>query len=577
MRPARPEKSNRARALLFSLTLVFPSSVSAAERFDLLLINGKVLDGSGNPWRRADVGIKAGRIAAVGRLPTSDAQRVVDLEGKFVAPGFIDMHSHADGPSGEKDGLRSENPKRRGALNLVSQGITTVVVNQDGGSPESIAKQRRTLEDRGTGPNVILLVGHNTIRLAALGDDYKRGATPSEVEHMVELLRQGIAEGAYGMSAGLEYVPERWSETSELVSLLSELRETGGVYVVHERASGADPMWFLPSRDPAGPPTMLDSIREAIAIAEATGVPTVATHVKVRGADYWGSNGAIIQLIRTARSRGVEIWLDQYPYSTTGSDGRTVLIPPWALEWDRWDATGTQDAEERDYAALLRSALSDDSFRERLERDIRREITRRGGADGIFLFEYPDASQVGRSLEQFAAARGVSPVEAAIVLQLEGFPDRPGGARLRGFSLAELDVEPLAAQPFTLTASDAGVALVEENLPVHARFYGTFPRKIRRYAIERGVLTVADAVRSSTSLPAQVLRLHDRGLIRAGLVADLIVFDLDRIRDRATFTEPHQFSEGIDLVLVAGTAVVEDGRLTEALPGRVITLEQSSF
>ena len=543
-----------------------------------------MLDGTGNPWRYADVGIRDGRIVAVGRLsasvPDTVADRVVDVAGKIVAPGFIDIHSHADGPGGERNGLRSPDPNKRAAPNLVSQGITTLVVNQDGGSPTSIAEQKAALDELGTGPNVILMVGHNTIRRAALGDDFRRTATPTEVARMVELLRQGVADGAYGMSAGLEYVPGRWSDTEEVLTLVGALSASGGVYVVHERASGADPMWFLPSQHAAGPPTMLDNVRETIQIAEATGVPTVATHIKVKGADYWGSSGAIINLMRTARARGVEVWLDQYPYATSGSDGSTTLIPPWALDVDRWGESSAdpgQRSELRDYAALLQAVLDDEAARTDLELDVRREIVRRGGADQIFIFEYPDPTQVGLSLEQFADARGVDTVEAAILLQLEGFSSRPGGARLRGFSLSEIDVEALAGEPYTLTASDAGIAMVDEELPVHARFYGTFPRKIRHYAIDRGVLSVANAVRSSTSLPAQVLRLPDRGLVREGMIADVVVFDLDRIRDRATFTEPHQFADGIELVLVGGEAVVQDGRLTGALPGRVITLDDSVF
>ena len=552
-------------------------STLAADDYDLLLVGGRVLDGTGNPWRYADVGIKDGRIVAVGRLSGAAADRVIDVVGKIVAPGFIDMHSHADGPGGEGSGLRAADPHRRSAPNLVSQGITTVVVNQDGGSPLSIARQRATLENLGSGPNTILLVGHNSIRREVLGPDFRRLATDDEVQRMAAMVRQGIAEGAYGLSAGLEYVPGRWSDTAEVLSLVSTLTDTGGVYIVHERASGADPMWYLPSQHDPGPPTMLDNIVETIHIAESTRVPTVATHIKVKGADYWGSSGAIINLMRTARARGVEIWLDQYPYTTTGSDGSTVLIPPWALGYDRWGEGGDEDTADPDYAARLREVLDDDALRADLGRDVRREIARRGGAEQIFVFEYSDPTQVGKSLAQLARDRGVDSIEAAILLQLEGFATRPGGARLRGFSLAEVDVEALAAEPYTLTASDAGVAVVEDELPVHARYYGTFPRKIRRYAIELGALSVAQAVRTSTSLPAQVLRLNDRGLVREGLVADLVVFDLETIRDRATFSEPHQFAEGVEWVLVGGQAVVEEGRLTGALPGRVITLADSAF
>ncbi len=522
------------------------------EPFDLMLVGARVVDGTGNPWYYADVGIEGDRIVAVGQLEGATATRIVDATGKLIVPGFIDLHSHADDAGSGPTGLRSEDPWRRAAPNLVAQGITTVVVNQDGGSPPiPIAHQRAELETAGFGPNVILMVGHNTIRGMALGEDYRRGATAEEIDRMRELLRAGMEQGAYGLTAGLEYIPGRWSDTDELLALVSELKPFGGVYIVHERASGADPMWYVPSRDPPGPPTMLDNIIEAIEVAEQTRVPTVATHIKVRGADFWGSSGAIISLIERARARGVEIWADQYPYTTTGSDGNTVLIPDWVLEADRWEALLTTE----------NSAL---------ERDIAREITRRGGAENIFIFEYPDADAVGKSLRQFAQERGVSFVEAAILLQLEGFPDRPGGARLRGFSLAELDVEAMMAQPWTVTASDAGIA-VEGDGPVHARFYGTFPRKIREYAIERGIITVEHAVRSSTSLPAQILRLSDRGIIREGFRADIVILDEEALRDTATFIDPYQFPVGVDHVLINGQFVVEDGLVTGALPGVIIT------
>ena len=478
--------SGAALALTIVLSVATCGSTLAADGYDLLLVGGRVLDGTGNRWRYADVGIKDGRIAAVGRLRAAPADRVIDVAGKIVAPGFIDMHSHADGPGGERSGLRAADPHKRSAPNLVSQGITTVVVNQDGGSPLSIAAQRATLEDLGIGPNAILLVGHNSIRREVLGADFRRLATDDEVQRMAAMVRQGIADGAYGLSAGLEYVPGRWSDTAEVRSLVSTLTETGGVYIVHERASGADPMWYLPSQHEPGPPTMLDNIVETIDIAESTGVPTVATHIKVKGADYWGSSGAIINLMRTARARGVEVWLDQYPYATTGSDGSTVLIPPWALGYDRWGEGGGEERADPDYSAALREVLGDDLRRADLVLDIQREIARRGGAEQIFIFEYADPTQVGKSLGQLARDREIDTVEAAILLQLEGFPTRPGGARLRGFSLAEVDVEALSAEPYTLTASDAGIAVVEEELPVHARYYGTFPRKIRTLRYRAG-------------------------------------------------------------------------------------------
>ena len=308
------------------------ATVAAQEpAFDILLRGGRVLDGTGNPWYRADVGIRGGRIARVGDLADATAGRVIELDGRYVVPGFIDIHSHADQGLDEAGDAGSEGARRRAAPNLVSQGVTTVVVNQDGRSPWPIADQRARLESRGHGPNAALMVGHNTIRAMALGDDVMRPSTPAEVERMTELVEQGMAEGAYGLSAGLEYFPGIWSETSELFPLVEAAGRGGGLYIVHERSSGMTPMWFWPSQDDPGPPIMIETIIEDIEVAERTGVTTVATHIKARGSDFWGAGRALVDLIERARARGVPIWADQYPYNTTGSDGSTVLLPPLDL------------------------------------------------------------------------------------------------------------------------------------------------------------------------------------------------------------------------------------------------------
>ncbi|MCZ0934709.1 MAG: amidohydrolase family protein [Gemmatimonadetes bacterium] len=562
------------RALLFAAVLGVPHVATAAAQepaFDILLRGGRVLDGTGNPWFRADVGIRGGRIARVGDLADAAADRVIELDGRYVVPGFIDIHSHADQGLDAEGDAGSEGARRRAAPNLVSQGITTVVINQDGGGPWPIADQRGRLESRGHGPNAALMVGHNTIRRMALGDDFMRPSTPAEVQRMTEMVEQGMAEGAYGLSAGLEYVPGIWSETSELFPLVEAAGRSGGIYIVHERSSGMTPMWFWPSQDDPGPPTMIQTVLEDIEVAERTGVTTVATHIKARGADFWGAGRALVDLIERARARGVPIFADQYPYNTTGSDGNTVLLPRWIFPGGgpggRPGGQGTVD-----YAAVLRYALSDPERGERVRLDIAHEISRRGGPENLVIMDHPDETLVGRTVAELAAEWDAFPVEVAIRLQLEGDRARPGGARVRGFSLSEIDVEEFSAHPWLVTASDAGISLPGDG-PVHARFYGTFPRKIKRYAMDLGILSAESAVRSMTSLPAQVMGLRDRGLIREGLVADIAVLDMDELQDNATFFEPHQYPSGVDYVLVGGTFVVDDGELTWALPGAVLTPE----
>jgi N-acyl-D-amino-acid deacylase len=440
-----------------------------------------------------------------------------------------------------------------------------------------------------------------------MGNDTRRPATAEEITRMRALVRQAMLEGASGLSAGLEYEPGRWSTTDEVVELAREIVPFQGVYISHERAEGQDPMWYWPSQHPAGPPTLLDAIRETIEIGERTGAKVVASHIKAKGANYWGSSGAAIQLIEAARTRGVEVWADQYTYNTSGTDGSTVLIPSWALSVPSTEQPPAVDSAATGRAAgggagsaggvagagaaggrggrggrgaggqrmplpdALRANLADPVRGPLVRRDIAHEIARRGGADNVIIFDYPDSSVIGKSVGQVARERGLSPVDAAIDLQFKGNPNRAGGGRMRGFSMAEIDMEAFAAQPWVATASDAGIALPSDGPGTHARFYGTFPRKIQHYAIARGVISVEDAIRSMTSLPAQILGLPDRGMLREGFAADLAVLDLARYGTSATFFQPHQYATGVDHVIANGQFLVDGGALTWKLPGRILT------
>ena len=559
----------RLAAMAF-LVLAAPSASSAQEHFDLLIRGGRVIDGTGNPWFYADVGIRDGKIVAVGPLDGATADRTLDATGKVVSPGFIDLHSHAGDQRGgvsPRRSLSDRDVRSRSAPNLIAQGATTLVVNQDGRSPWPIRDQIQTYRDRGTGPNTAVLIGHGRVRSMVMGDDFRREATADEVVAMGELVRQAMEEGAYGMSAGHEYSPMIWSTTDEVVSLVEEVAPYQGIYIVHERSSGAEPMWWWPSQDEPGAPTMLDAVMETIEVAERTGVTSVQTHLKARGANFWGSGEAIIGLIQRARDRGVNIWADAYAYNTTGSDGRTVLIPQWVRRLATREATGNGGVG---YAATLRSVLETPTEEAMVREDIRHEMLRRGDAENILVLNHPDTSFVGKTLRDLAVEAGVSTVDMAIKLQLEGDAHQPGGARLRGFSLSEVDLENFYAQPWVATASDAGITMPGDG-PTHPRYYGNFPRKIRRYAIERGIVTVEGAIRSMTSLPAQILGLRDRGMIREGNWADIVVLDLGTIRDKATALDPHQYPEGIEHVLVNGEFVIENGEHTWALPGMVLT------
>ena len=551
--------------LIASLALIALVAMPAngQQQYDLIIRNGRVLDGTGNPWFPADIGVRDGRIVTVGSLAGAAATRVIDAAGKYVTPGFIDIHSHADDGSSPRGGFRDPDPQIRSAPNLVSQGITTVVVNHDGRSPLPIAEQRSLLEKNGIGTNAMLLVGHGTIRSRVMGQDVRRPATSDEITRMRALLRENLQQGAVGLSAGLEYAPGRWSTTAEVTELAKELPAVNGIYISHERSEGSDPLWYVPSQDGPGPVTLLDAVRETIEIGEKSGARVVASHLKAKGANYWGSSAAAISLIERARERGVDVWADQYPYPTSGTDGSTVLIPAWTT---RGPAGSTQTAR----ADALRRTLADTGLAKLARSDIAHEIARRGGAPNVIVYDYTDKSLYGKSLADIAALWKLDPVETAIRIQLEGLAERAGGARMRGFSMHEMDMELIARQPWVATSTDGGIALPSEGPSTHARFYGSFTRKIRHYALDRGAITLEHAIRSSTSLPAQIMRVKDRGLIREGFAADLVVFDLATIRDKATFFEPHQHSEGILYVFVNGIAVVDGTKLTGAMPGKVL-------
>ena len=559
------------RRLAFIGCLAPAVSLSAQEQrpFDILIKGGHVIDGTGNPWFAADVGIRGGKIIAVGNLASATATRTIDARGKVVTPGFIDLHSHGS------QGLESQDARRRAAPNVVTQGVTTVVINPDGGGPISIGPQKATLERLGIGLNAILMVPHNTVRREVLGDRYQRSATPAEVDRMRALVRRGMEEGAFGLSAGLEYVPGIWSDTDELVALVREVLPFDGLFHAHERSGGFVPMWWRPALDDpdnlgAKKLTMVDWVNELIQIGERTGARVHFTHMKARGSIFWGSSHAAISLINRARARGVGVTGDQYPYTTSGSDGGVSLIPEWALGEERWSNDPANSTP--DYREALRKTLSDPSKAEGLKREIEHELAYRGGGENIVVFDHPDKSYIGKSVAELAAARGQTPTEFAITMQLQGFPNRAGGARVRGFSFSEEDIEAFAAQPWVATASDGGIALPEDGPATHARYYGTFPRKIRRYALDRGVISVEFAVRAGTSLPAQILGLRNRGLLREGFGADVAVMDLQRVRDMSTFEEPHRFAQGIEYVLVNGKFVVDgEGHPTGSLAGAVIS------
>jgi N-acyl-D-amino-acid deacylase len=501
--------------------------------FDVLIRNGRVMDGSGNPWLRADVALRNGVIAAVGRLRDAHAATVIDAADRLVTPGFIDVHSHA------AEGLTRV--ELRQARPILAQGVTTVVVNPDGGGPVDLAAQRAELQKGGIGPNVAQLVGHGSVRRAVLGGG-DRQPTAEELERMCALVRGAMQHGAFGLSSGLFYTPGSFARTEEVIALASAAGEYGGVYTSHIRDE---------SNYTIG---LLAAVEEVIRIAEAAHVVGIVSHMKALGPDTWGLAVPATTRIDEARARGVQVFADQYPYEASSTNLRAALLP------------GGVELPPADEIAKRKESLTGEArdARDRLEGIVRENLRRRGGPDAIQIAAYrQDPSLHGKTLAEIARARSRTPEETAIELMSRG------AVSIVSFNMSEDDIRHIMTKSYTMASSDGGLVRPGEGQP-HPRDYGAFARRLAVYVRERRVVGLEFAVRSMTSLPAIVFGLRDRGVIREGAAADIAIFDPNQIRDRATYSNPHQLAEGMAYVLVNGQIVVADGRFTDALPGKVL-------
>ncbi len=492
------------------------------DRFDVLILNGRVLDGSGKPWIRADVGIRGDRIAVIGRLTGASAATVIDARGRTVAPGFIDVHSHALESLTRAD--------LREARALLAQGVTTLVGNPDGGGPVDLKAQATALEaDGGAGVNTALLIGHASVRRAVIGAG-NRQPTPEELDRMRALVRQAVADGAFGLSSGLFYSPGRFAKLEEVIALA---REAGGVYASHIRDEGDYDIGVVASVD------------ELIRVAEEAGVRGIVTHMKCLGPDNWGVSKELAARIDAARARGVEVFADQYPYTASSTSLAAAIMPG---ETDDGAREALEGAESR---AKFLSVLKEN-------------IRRRGGAASIVIASGRGAAGLaGLSVEDIAKKRGISPEQAAADIILAG------GASIVSHNMSEDDVATIMRQPWTMASSDGGLTLPGAGRP-HPRNNGAFARRLAHYVREKRVISLDEAVRTATSLPARVFGLTARGELREGAFADVIVFDLARVADRATFESPHEMATGMDWVLVNGRVVVKDGAFTGERAGKVL-------
>ena len=513
-----------SRCFAIALWAVLAAACGGGESYDVLIRGGTIVDGTGAAPYVADVGIIGERIAAVGDLSDARGTRTIDATGLHVTPGFIDVHSHSAGALDE--------PELRTAHALLAQGLTTVVINPDGGGPLDLRTQRERLLENGIGVNVAQLVPHGSIRGEVLGSS-DRDPTPEELERMKEFVRAGMEEGAFGLSSGLFYTPGSWSRTEEVIEMARVAAPYGGVYTSHIRDEADYTVGVVAAVD------------EVIRIAREADLPGIVSHIKALGPNVWGASEQIVANIEAARAEGVRVWADQYPYEASATGFVAALVPAWARE-----------------GGGLEERLADPVTARRIRAEMAENLARRGGGARIkFRGSGPMA---GRTLAEVAASQETFDIDAAYEIVRNG-----GAPGIISFNMDEGDIARFMRQPWTMTSSDGELSALGSGVP-HPRNYGAFARKIRHYVLEEQVIDLASAVRSMSGLSAEVFGIEDRGVIREGAIADVLVFDLDNVYDRATFDDPHHFSEGMVHILVNGALALDNGAFTDALAGQVL-------
>ena len=529
--------------------------------YDIIIKNGKIVDGTGNPWFCGDIGIKDGKILKVGRLNSADSERLIDAKNCIISPGFIDMHSHSDLAPFINPYMESK----------VRQGVTTEVVGNCGFSAAplndflreelqktspmlreanvkldwtSMAEYMESVEKNGVSLNIAPLVGHGTIRAFVLGYE-KRKPTETELEEMKQVLAQAMKDGAFGMSTGLIYPPSCYADTEEIIELCKVVASYGGFYASHIRGEEHQ---------------LLTSVREAIEIGEKAKFSVEISHHKASGKANWGKVKESLKIMEEARNRGIDVTCDVYPY-TAGSFGLDSLLPPHAHE------EGVEKLIEK---------LKNPEFRQKLKDEMKkgtdnwRSAAEVLGWDNIMIAYckgHPEYE--GKTISEIVKEKNIDPFDFVFNLIIE----ETASVSVVLFSMSEEDMKTVLKSSFSMVGSDSSAratyGILSAGKP-HPRAYGTFPRVLGRYVREEKILTFQEAIRKMTSFPAQKLGLKDRGLIREGMWADIAIFNPEKIIDKATFTNPHQYPEGIEYVIVNGKIVIEKGKHTKEKPGKIL-------
>jgi N-acyl-D-aspartate/D-glutamate deacylase len=553
--------SLKATRVFLILIILFASATLFAQTaaFDLVITNGHIVDGTGSPWYSGDLGIRGGKIAAIGNLSAAPRKRTVDAVGKVVAPGFIDMLGQSELtilvdprlPSKIYQGITSEITGEGGSIAPLNDAI--IESDRSGFEHFKVTPDWRTfrqyfarLEKQGIGINLASYVGATQVRRMVLGDDDKQ-PTPAQLEQMRDFVREGMKDGAVGVSTSLEYTPAPYAKTEELIALAAEAGKLGGIYATHMRNESD---------------SVLDSIDEALRIGREGHIPVEIWHLKVAGKDNWGHMPEVVAKINAARAAGADVSADTYAY-TAWYNGFSAFIPPWAH--DGGDTKLVERLKDPATRARIRKDLQTPS------KDWDNEWQEIPGPDAIMLGAVENSSLVpllGKRLSEIAKLWNKDPMDTIFDLLIQD-----PSAEVAVFGMSQPDVTLALQQPWVAVDNDSeGTSpegILSQSHP-HPRAYGTFPRILAKYVREEKVLTLEDAIRKFTALPAQRMRLTDRGVLKAGMWADVVVFDPATVRDRATFDNPNQLSEGMEYVLVNGVPVIDQGQMTKALPGKVL-------
>lgn len=550
---------------LFRLYKWTHPSPSCLAEFDLIITGAEIIDGSGRPPFLADIGIKDKRITCIGDLAGAKSQRVIEAKGLSVAPGFIDVHTHVE------RNVPTGSPFL--APNFVHQGVTTIITGNCGRSFLDIAKFLKLLEANGSQVNVATLIGHNTVRQSVMKQS-SLAPSPQQLQAMSALVDRGMADGAFGMSTGLVYVPGTFAKIDEIVALAKPVARRHGTYVSHIRDEAAK-----------GEAAIL----EAIAVGQKTSAHVHISHFKAQGPNQWGSAQARLDLLRSAQNLGLTISLDQYPYNAS-STGLAVLLPSWLSD-------GSLSAAQR--------KLSDPTTRAHVRREMLDQLRDNGWNDysfariaycqfdrsliGLNIAEVTEkrnagsatshhANAVNAAVRHSVAMKSETDVENKLLQQADTVIDlyTHGGAQMVFFDMAEDDIETVIKNPAVMFGSDSSVRGEDGSARPHPRGIGTFPRVIGLYARDKGLLSIEEAVRRMTSLPATTFGIGERGYIRINYWADLVIFDRNRIRDRATYEEPLNVPDGISYVIVNGSIVLDQNGPTTVNPGMVIRHDAQS-